>query len=300
MRPSLLPLASFAVALVSAPLACQNKSTPTPAASSRPSASAAPASPAPSGRPVRVVDQSPARGSERHDLVTRRMQFDPLEPGSPGLTIDERLERDVKVLETNEKSVTKVELRYGKVTTSVKEGHGPAQETTDPRSGKTYVLTQQLGQLMVLAPDGTEVTGELAQSITSDHVSLGLPFPLPSLLPDEPLMKGDDFDLSHDAVLALFPVDADGDFDVTRVTLVFEGEPTPKTLAFAVKTRFWGVHGGRRIELDLEGSLIARAPGAWPERVSLEGPAKLLAQAGDEPAGARPGRAKIALRSTYR
>jgi hypothetical protein len=297
MRRSLPPLALVALTA----LACQKKAAPQPTASASPSTSAAAvaAPAAPTG--IRIAKQLPAQGSKRHDVVTRWLRFDPPRPDGAALTIEEHLRRDIEVLAVSASAVTKIKLSYGEVTTSVTEGKTPARSTTDPRSGKTFVLTEDLGQLKVTDADGAAVDDDLAATITSDHVALGLPFPLPSLLPDEPLTKGDDFDLSHDAVLALFPVDADGDFDVTRMTLIFEGATTgkSKTLKFLLKTRFWGVHGGRRIELDVEGPLVARAPGAWPERLSLEGPAKLLAKAGDEPAAARPGRATVEVVSKY-
>ncbi len=230
------------------------------------------------------------------------MRFDPPSPKGLSLTIEERMERELEVLEATTEAVTKVKIHYGKVTRTTTEGDGPAQPHPDPRSELVFVVSQELGQISVADANGKPASDEVAAAITADHVALGLPFPLPSLLPETPITVGDDFDLSHDAVLALFPIDADGDFDVTRVHLVYRGTPKPTTgtLEFSLETRFWGVHDGRRIELDLKGPLTARAPTAWPVRVALAGPAKLLAKSGDSPAAARPGRAQLELVSEYR
>jgi hypothetical protein len=299
MRPHFPLLLLSMAALGVTPLACKKKPEPQPSPSSAPSASGAPAGSTTRPAQVSIRRELPGRGSSRHDSITRQLRFEAATPQGKPLVIEEHVERDVKVLAVRDNVVSKIEVKYGKVASSTTDGDAPPQTTNDPRSDRSFVLSQEVGRLTVTDSEGSAAPQAIADSITADHVSLGLPFPLPSVLPDAPIAPGDDFDLSHDVVLALFPIDADGDFDVTHVRLVFERVSPAKRLQFGLKTRFWGVHAGRRIELDVKGTLVARAPDAWPERLSLEGPAKLLAKANDNPAAARPGHAKIEVVSTY-
>ena len=294
--------AATATAVVLAALAgssCKRTEKGEPQARATSSISAGPAESArpPEVPPLTLEPTMPPSQSLRRDQVARTFQFDAAED-KPALKIDEHLERTVRILSGDTRSVQGIEIAVAEATTTTTLGSAAPRTVTDPRQGRKFRIQSKLGEARVTDESGTPVPANLATQIIGDHVELGLPFPLFSALPQGPIEPGERLDLSHDSVLALFPVDADGDFDVTRLALEFVASQRQEA-TFRAATRFWGTHDKRRIELDLVGQLVVRKPEAWPTRIELEGPAKLLAATGDATATPQTGRARIKITSKY-